>query len=253
MKTLFLHMKKSGLFVIVVFILLIPIHSRGESKTFTMAFFNTPEKEPLLNYGVLLYTEAFRRLDLKFAYKVYPMKRCGDTANNGIVDGEPGRLAQYGKSWPNLIQVSEPVITQAVAAFAKNPFIELDGWDSLKGTGFKVEGIRGDIIVETNLAKVVPPKNLSFITRDDQGLRKIQAGRTDIFVHLRSIILEVLKAEEFKDSGIKEVGVLQEYSLYPFLHKKHKDLAPKLAAVLKQMKEEGLVEKYFKMATGSEN
>jgi polar amino acid transport system substrate-binding protein len=31
---------------------------------------------------------------------------------------------------------------------------------------------------------------------------------------------------------------------YPYLHRKHADLAPRLAAVLKQMKSEGLIKAY---------
>ena len=32
--------------------------------------------------------------------------------------------------------------------------------------------------------------------------------------------------------------------LYPYLHRRHAELAPRLAAALKQMKSEGLIERY---------
>jgi len=44
--------------------------------------------------------------------------------------------------------------------------------------------------------------------------------------------------------------MMEEFALYPFLHKKHANLAPKLAEVLKQMKAEGLFGQYQKMARG---
>ena len=36
--------------------------------------------------------------------------------------------------------------------------------------------------------------------------------------------------------------VMGEVQMYPYLHKKHADLVPKLEAALKAMKEEGLIE-----------
>jgi hypothetical protein len=46
-------------------------------------------------------------------------------------------------------------------------------------------------------------------------------------------------------SGVRKLLNLgRPLSLYPYLHMKHSALAPRLAAVLKQMKAEGLVERY---------
>lgn len=42
--------------------------------------------------------------------------------------------------------------------------------------------------------------------------------------------------------------VMREVHMYPYLHKKHTDLAPKLAEALKAIKEEGLIEEYQKQA-----
>jgi hypothetical protein len=58
-----------------------------------------------------------------------------------------------------------------------------------------------------------------------------------------------LKTDEFKDAGIREVGILMEIPIGMFLHKKHADLVPQLAETLKAMKaEEGLMEQLEKMA-----
>ena len=55
----------------------------------------------------------------------------------------------------------------------------------------------------------------------------------------------MLGFSEFKEAGIFEVDVMQESFVYPFLHQKHAELAPKFAEVLKQMKEEGLLDTYL--------
>ncbi len=102
------------------------------------------------------------------------------------------------------------------------------------------------------LSKVVPPERLSFVPTIEQALKKLRAGRTDIFVYVEPLVLSVLRSAEFQDAGIQMVGMMEEFALYPFLHKKHADLAPKLAEALKQMKAEGLFEQYQKMARGKQ-
>ena len=47
------------------------------------------------------------------------------------------------------------------------------------------------------------------------------------------------------------VGTMENIRLFPFLHKKHNYLAPKLAAVLKQMKDDELFEEYRAQAAKS--
>lgn len=53
-----------------------------------------------------------------------------------------------------------------------------------------------------------------------------------------------LYSDEFKNAGLINVGVLDEFAGHAFLHKKHADLPEKLATVLRQMKKEGHLEKY---------
>jgi hypothetical protein len=67
-----------------------------------------------------------------------------------------------------------------------------------------------------------------------------------------SNIVTFLKSDEFADSGIRAMGVMEEISCHAFLHKKHKDMVPALSLILKKMKEEGLLEKYRKLS-GFEN
>lgn len=47
---------------------------------------------------------------------------------------------------------------------------------------------------------------------------------------------------------IYKAGVMCEYEIYTFLHKKHEKLVPKLAAVFRAMKKEGLFEQYNVLA-----
>ena len=67
-----------------------------------------------------------------------------------------------------------------------------------------------------------------------------------MFIELERTVLDALETSEFKNSNIHIAGVMEEQTIHAFLHIKHKYLVSKLSAVLKEMKQEGLIEKYFK-------
>ena len=50
---------------------------------------------------------------------------------------------------------------------------------------------------------------------------------------------------EFRDINItRRVADVGSFPVYPYLHKRHAELAPRLAAALRQMRAEGLFERY---------
>ena len=131
------------------------------------------------------------------------------------------------------------------SAFSTNPSIELNGWESLKGKGYNVEYIRGTNICDIHLPKVVESDKLSEISYPSQGLNKLLSGRTDVFIAEENTVLEALESDEFKGSGIKIVGRMADVNLHAFLHKKHKDLVPKVSSTIKEIKDEALfIESY---------
>ena len=229
-----------------VLALLIAPQGAGAVETFTMAFGGDPAQQPLYRFYERLYGEAFRRLGYQFAYQVYPSKRASVMANAGEVDGEPQRLRDYAVSYPNLIRVNEPSFTNRVLAFATNRAIQLDGWDSLRGTPYRVDYRLGSVVAEQELRGRVPSQQLSGVPTAIQILKKLKSRHTDIYVDMEWAVLPVLQTEEFKGSGIVTVGVMSSNLSYPFVHKKHALLAPKLADVLQQMKKEGVYDLFLK-------
>jgi len=208
------------------------------------------EGDPGAKWVILIITEALHRLDRELIYTQYPLKRGNMLANEGTIDGLMGRDEKFGTLYPNLIRVEEPMIFVKFSAFATDPTIQVAGWESLRGSTYRIEYRRGFEIAETHLAHLVDPENISLINDWTAGLKKLMGKRTDIFIELERTIMRELQTDAFKDSGIRNAGVLHEIPFYLYMHKKHQDLASKLAAVLKQMREEGLIEKYEAMAYG---
>jgi len=205
---------------------------------------NDPIESTNGKFYYLLYCEAFRRIGMEMEYRFLPAKRASVEADAGRIDGEVARIMAYAEKHPNLVRVEEAGVSDAFCAFSVNQRIRLDGWESLRKTSYKVEYLRGVLRAEQELTKIVPSANLSTISTLEQGLKKLVAARTDIYIDSEAAVMGLLKTPKFKDAGIQKAGVMEETKYYAYLHIKHKDLALKLAEVLKQMKTEGVVEQY---------
>ena len=231
---------------LISFLIFTPLQAVGASEKIVMVT-PLPNTEMLGKWVELIFTEAFRRIDLELEYRQYPPKRCGVMANTGQVAGELGRPAGYEKTYPNLVRVEEPSLSTYYAAYVTDPDIQLDGWESLKGTDYKVEHLRGATHSMQKLPEVVTADNLSEVNEVIHGLKKLRAGRTNVFV-IPSNMVDPLLAVDPSFSGIRKAGIMETVHMYPYVHKSRADLAPKLAEALKDIKAEGLIEQYQKIA-----
>lgn len=194
----------------------------------------------------LVYTEAFKRLGLNLVYKQYPSKRCSFLSNNGVVDGELERVYSFNSAYPNLIRVDTPLNEIRFIALASAPNLSLDSWKSLKNRDFHINYRRGVKLCEEMLLKVVKPENIEAISTAEQGLSKLLAGRTDLYIDIETVIKRAMAKNESARTSLYKAGLLQQITTHPFLHKKHKDLILPLSTVLNSMKQEGLFEIYRK-------
>ncbi|WP_319521289.1 transporter substrate-binding domain-containing protein [uncultured Desulfosarcina sp.] len=200
-------------------------------------------------WGELIYTEAFRRLDVDLVIQAFPLERANRMVSRKQVDGDLGRSFAFHDSYPHLIQVEEVPFSMNLSAFALNPDIRIDGWESLKSTKYRVEYLLGSKLLPGKLAPIVDPERLSTVTHWVQGLKKLMAGRTDIFIEAEGVVLYYLANDPyFKDAEIHVAGVLLESPVYAYLQPEHAELALRLSGVLKEMKEEGVVAKFQQAA-----
>lgn len=209
-------------------------------------------KESITGYWLaLIYEEAFTRLGYEFRYIGYPGGRAPYLAERGEIDGEIHRPAEYQQQTQNLLKVPESHFSFSYEAYAFTPGILLDGWDSLRGTHYRVEYRRGAKLPELALAKVVDPTRLSTISTTEQGLGKLLKGRSDIYVEQTMVArhaLSTLTASSEDAMSIYSAGMMANHSSFVSLHKKHSKLLGPLAGVLRQMKQEGTIDRFKKMA-----
>jgi len=200
----------------------------------------------------LIYAEAFHRLGYGFQYQGHSGGRAPVMAENGEVDGEIHRPEDYWKTAKNLLRVEEPSFALSYVAYAAKPGIALHGWESLKNTDYAVEYRRGAKVPEAALPAVVRPEKLSDVASTAQGLKKLLMGRTDVYIEQEAVASEAIRklaTETVDPAALYQAGVMYTGYSYVYLHKKHAALAPKVAKVLKAMKQEGAIERYKQLAS----
>ena len=208
-----------------------------------------PKSAPFFNEMSLIYTEAFKRLGYHFKLVDLPGERAMVDANSGVLDGEAARIGYLeSDNYPNLIRVAEPIIVIKDGAYSADTSIRINGWESLRGKGYKVGYLTGTKSVEQKLPLYVKEENRFNLSGFEQSLKMLQARRIDIFI-ITTLAEETPPMNSPAYSDIKRVGIVEEKKAYPWLHKRHKALAPRLADTLKAMNADGTFKKLKEKAT----
>lgn len=195
-------------------------------------------------YAKLFYTEAFRRLGIPVTIEVYSLARRSAMIAEGAIDGEGSRVLAYADAHPELIRVEESVLDVTFSIFSANPTLHAKSIESLPATAI-VEYRRGILMCENTLKKMIPAERLSSVVTSEQGIKKLLAGRSDAYCDIDDYFNEAMQGPEFQGTGkVRKLFQFAALPTYPYLARKHAEFAPRLAATLKKMKSEGLLDRY---------
>ncbi|MDO8319977.1 hypothetical protein [Rhodoferax sp.] len=199
--------------------------------------------------GWLIYTEAFKRLGMAFRMEHYTLARGAAMVEQGQADAELSRVYEYGAERPYLVRVDESIVDLGFSLYTAKPALRMVQLDDLRTSQHLVEYRRGLLLCESTLRPLVAPERLTDVATREQGLKKLLAGRTDLYCEIDVYVQQELHTPEFKDlpnvaNVRKLISLGKSVPTYPYLHKKHAELAPRLATVLRQMKAQGLIETY---------
>lgn len=205
--------------------------------TFTGPPYSTPDQSGMYD---LILKEAFIRLGRKIDIIQLPAERSLTNANKGITDGDFVRISGLDTIYPNLVRVPEKLIDFEFVAFTKHVDLKTTGWETLRP--YNVAIVRGWKILETNIVGAQ-----SLIRAKDQYMlfTLMDNDRTDIVVYSRFEGYDVIRKLEMK--GVKTLEPpLAVREMFLYLNKKHKKLVPLVAAIFKEMKNDGTFEKIRK-------
>ena len=192
-----------------------------------------------------IYTEAFRRLGLPVAMPTIPLQRLTEMLDRGELDGDVGRLHAHGASHPELVRVEEAMYDIVIGLYTLDPAIELVRVEDLAAKPWSATYVRGVAICERLLKPQLRPENLTSIVTDEQGMEMLALKRVDFYCSANHTIADVASRRRHRKHPMPRLALsLGTIPLYPYLHRRHAALAPRLAAVMREMRAEGLIERY---------
>lgn len=183
--------------------------------------------------------EAFRRAGVKLRLVRLPAERALLNANAGIEDGDLTRIAGLEVKYPNLIRVPEKLADWTFNAFSRDPAMSTD-LESLRSR--PVAHIKGWKIYE-QMMDGAP----AVVTAEDsaQLFRLLELGRVEVVLYMRW-----MGQARIREQGLQGVVLLEPpiatREMFIYLHKRHAELVPKVAAALRDLKKEGFYEHLFR-------
>jgi polar amino acid transport system substrate-binding protein len=191
----------------------------------------TPQHDGVLD---LAYSELSKRLGIKIAINdIETAERVLLNANSGIDDGDVGRVSGMEKHYPNLRRVPAPVYHYEMVVFSKN-----DSYSPVNANEVKTHDIgilRGWKILE-EYTEGAP--SVTSLESGEQLFTMLEKNRIEIALFEKSQGLSILKQMRLKNIKVLKPNLL-EGDFFLYLHKKHQNLIPRIAAELKKMHQDG--------------
>ncbi len=176
-----------------------------------------------------ILTEAYARLGYEIELQGYPAERALFMANEGLVDGEAGRVNVVEREYPMLVRVPTPLYVNRIAVLVGNADIDpAEGWGQFAHhrtcirNGYKF------------LESKVKGTSCHHVSSYEKMLELLKNGRVEVALAEYFDILPVLDAQ-----GLNGVRILDRpmasNPMYHYLNRKHAELVPLINDELRRM------------------
>jgi len=184
--------------------------------------------------GGEILREVYARLGIAVEFVDVEAQRALALSSAGDVDGEIQRIGNLAAKYPTLIQVLPPINYIEPAVFTTGLEFDVRGWDSI--AGYDVGIVRG---VGSSEAGTRGMPNAQRATSLEDLLHMLDRDRFDLLVtDLFSGRVEIKRLH--LDARVHPLlPPLERIYVYHYLHERHRDLVPKVEAVLREMNASG--------------
>lgn len=208
---------------------------------------------PIYQFYNLFYTDLFSRLGYSVELVYVPSKRATVMGHQRKFDGQAGRTLAFEANSHNQFRIPEPLGRTEIAYYGRvdSALSTLRSWRDFSEKDWYIDYRRGDLIPETILGKVVSSKQVSTVTTIRQGLRKVAAKRTDVFVGTKILVDYLIDDMDLADRLVC-MGSLGTASYYLYLDIRYESMKELISKHLRAMKAENRVNLYLAQAFGDE-
>lgn len=212
-----------------LFLLIVLLFSKVAVARHNSVIFNRPADSPQASYALALLSLAYKELNYEIHLIDFSRKNALLAANNGVLDGQLGRDISIEAENKNLIRVNYVLFDYKLMLFKNcqpNTLNMLQNVAILSGYP-----VQQHYLESTHFkGKVIEVKNIS--TQLNLLAQKKVEGAIMLDFVLPKANLELPET-------CMQKQLLNTFSLYHYIHKKHAELAPKLLAALKKLNNNG--------------
>jgi len=198
--------------------------------------FNLPVKNAQSQYVIELMTLAYKSLGYDLVLKEHSYNTVLKAANQGVFDGQLGRIADISQQYPNLIKVPFVLFDFKLLLIHEKKSChpcDISNFSSISyRSGFPVAN--NFLNNEQYLGVRIPVQNIK------TQLSLLAQNKVDAVLLLDFQLSYDLPHFESANYQIQEVSLLNTYH---FLHEKHQDLIAPLTKELQLLTEKGFVRK----------
>lgn len=218
--------------VLVLLLAISPISFTRDNIVFSCALDKTDRQTKDL---FKLYQDAFSVLDRDFSWVFASARRVTASVVSGKVDGECLRAHNYIElsGSPNLVRVDAAVAIVDIQVWSQSQNSSIALGEALSNIGPRVGYRRGIVGLEVYLAQQQGIK-VTAVSTDELGLKMLVANRLDLYIGV-GMQIENSRARIKLKRPIYLAGTLVTDKSYPYLHRRHQNLAAPLAAELKRL------------------
>lgn len=204
-----------------------------------------PDEKPVLVFSTFesrgmgrlferILREAYGRLGYALRFVEVPAERALVMSNQGLVDGEAGRVPVIESQYPHLVRVPTPLYHNRVVAFTREGGVVLPDstWKAL--APYRLGSVLGYKYVERKTAAM----NRVVVSDYAKLFNMLRNDRVDVAVVEYLDALPSLHPRDRWMFRFTEPPLASE-PMYHYLNRRHADLVPRIDGVLRDMVSEG--------------
>lgn len=206
--------------------------------------FATHTRAPLSLYLKEVIQEAMRPYSIEIEVIEMPGSRVIYQVNNGLVDGDLCRVANFKNvsddDTSNYLLVNEPIVLTEIVmiTLVQREINHPITWETINQG--KVAFQRGSKTIRKNL----DIQNRVALSSSIQVLEMVANKRVDSAIMFASVAESLLnQSPMLKEKLTIQRPAINSFPLFTYLNKKHAQLVPKLEVSIKQLKQNGFMEK----------
>lgn len=198
------------------------------------------------SYNNLFLESVYKRvadsLNMVPYYSDLPNLRSVEKLRNGTIMLDMARTKSYIHLYNDLILLPVLIGETNFIAISRDSNLVLDGWKSLQGKNYRVDYIRGIVLVEQSLTQYISKENIFPQNSIKQCINRLLINRCDLIILMENDYAGWIQKNPDHKYKTHAAGTMMSFKAYPVLSPRHINLQKPLIRILTNLRNEGIID-----------